>query len=153
SPDGKTLLFRSVEQLTIYQNEGVSELYRYREGDPEGIRCVSCPPGGQRAGAPPGTGSLEYPGLGPRGDIAATSSRLLSADGGRAFFETAEALTPLDTNGNDPLVGCPIVGAGFLPPACLDVYEWTAPGTPGTGCAEGSPSYSPLNGGCIYLIS
>ena len=152
SPDGRTLLFRSAAQLTTYQNEGVSELYRYREGDPGGIRCVSCPPAGQRAGEGPGTGSIEYPIMGPRGDVAAVSSRILSADGKRAFFETPEALSPLDTNGDDPLRGCPLVGASNVSPACLDVYEWLAP-EPGTGCDKESPNYSPLNAGCIYLIS
>jgi hypothetical protein len=152
SPDGKTLLFSSVEQLSAYENEGVAELYRFREGDPEGIRCVSCPPGGQRAGEGPSTGSAEYPALAPRGNIAAFSSRLLSADGERVFFETAEALSPLDTNGNSPR-GCPIVGESNVFPACLDVYEWAAPGTPGTGCDKTAPNYSPLNAGCVYLIS
>ena len=33
SPDGLTLLFRSQEQLTSYDNEGVPMLYRYRVGD------------------------------------------------------------------------------------------------------------------------
>ena len=152
SPDGKTLLFRSTEQLTAFQNEGTPELYRYREGDPEGIRCVSCPPAGQAAGAGPSTGSIEFPGIGPPDDIAAFSSRILSADGNRVFFESAEALSPLDTNGQLPR-GCPLVGKSSKFPACLDVYEWAAPETPGTGCAKGSPNYSPLNAGCIYLIS
>jgi hypothetical protein len=113
---------------------------------------VSCPPGGQIAGEEPSTGSIEYPIMGPRGNVAAFSSRLLSADGNRAFFETPEALSPLDTNGAPPR-GCPLVGASNVAPACLDVYEWAAPETPGTGCAQASPNYSPLDAGCIYLIS
>jgi hypothetical protein len=152
SPDGKTLLFRSTEQLSTYQNEGTPELYRYREGDPEGIRCVSCPPNGQLAGAGASTGSIVYPGLRPRTDIAAFSSRPLSAEGDRVFFETAEALSPLDTNGEPPQ-GCPASGSGNQKfPACLDVYEWVAPG-PETGCKEDGPNYSPLDAGCVYLIS
>ena len=152
SPDGKTLLFRSTEQLSAYENEGTPELYRYREGDPEGIRCVSCPPAGQAAGAGPSTGSVEFPVPGPRIDIGAFSSRILSADGDHVFFESAEALSPLDTNGQAPR-GCPLVGKSSKFPACLEVYEWAAPETPGTGCAKGGPNYSPLNAGCIYLIS
>jgi hypothetical protein len=150
---GKALLFRSQQQLTAYENEGTPELYRYSEGDPEGIRCVSCPPAGQAAGAGPRIGSTAYPGVGPGDDIGAFSSRILSAGGDRAFFETAEALSPLDTNGGPP-IGCPPTGSETQKfPACLDVYEWAAPETPGTGCTKGGPSYSPLNAGCIYLIS
>jgi hypothetical protein len=36
-------------------------------------------------------------------------------------------------------------------PACQDVYEWQAPNS--GGCKEASPAFSPLNGGCLYLIS
>lgn len=76
-------------------------------------------------------------------------SRNLSADGKRFFFETAEALSPADTNGAG---GCP--PAGRTPqsyPSCLDVYEWEAPEE--GSCKESAPSYSPLNDGCVYLIS
>ena len=36
-------------------------------------------------------------------------------------------------------------------PACLDVYQWEAPNT--GSCTTAAPGYSPLNEGCIYLIS
>ena len=144
--DDGTLLFRSQEQLTAYDNEEVPELYRY---DPEeGLSCVSCNPSGEAVGAGPGIGSIQFPGLSPLSS-AAVSSRFLSADGNRAFFETAEALSPTDTNGQG---GCPPSGSpSQLFPACLDVYEWEAPNT--GSCKEASPSYSPLNDGCVYLIS
>ena len=146
SEDGKTLLFRSQEPLTPYDNEGVSELYRYREGQP--LVCVSCNPTGGTAGRPPTLGTLTpsaLPGLAP----ASLASRNLSADGDRAFFETTEALVASDTNGAD---GCPVVGATLQAfPSCRDVYEWEAPES-GT-CQTSSPSYSPQNGGCLYLIS
>ena len=148
SNDGQTLLFRSREKLTPYDNEGVPELYRYRVGDDQ-IRCASCRPSGEAAQGGPSLGSVKFPEIGPKSTVAATASRNLSADGDHAFFETAEALSPLDTNGQG---GClPSGKQGF--PACLDVYEWEAPATPGGSCQESSPSYSPLNGGCIYLIS
>jgi hypothetical protein len=80
---------------------------------------------------------------------ASLASRNLSADGNRAFFETTEALVSSDTNG---VGGCPIVGAGLQEfPACRDVYEWEAPGS--GSCTKSSPAFSPLNGGCLYLIS
>jgi hypothetical protein len=149
SADGQTLLFRSQEQLSAYDNEGVPELYRFRVGDPEGIRCVSCNPAGEAAAEGPGLGRIKFPGLGPLASVEAVSSRLLSASGDRAFFETSEALVPEDTNGQG---GCPVSGTGVqFFPACNDVYEWEAAGA--EGCSESSPPYSPLNGGCIYLIS
>jgi hypothetical protein len=33
----------------------------------------------------------------------------------------------------------------------MDVYEWEAPGT--GQCEKGGPSFSELDGGCVYLIS
>jgi hypothetical protein len=145
SEDGRTLLFRSKEKLTEYDNEGIPELYRFEVGDPKGIRCVSCSPSGEAVGSGPGVGSLHYPILAPRTDVLAVSSRLLSSDGDRAFFETAESLVPEDTNGAD---GCPVFSAS---PSCLDVYEWVVSEV--GQCKEGGAAYSSLNAGCVYLIS
>jgi hypothetical protein len=151
SADGQTLLFRSQDKLTAYDNAGTAEFYRFRVGDPAGIRCVSCNPAGEAAGEGPGTGRLHFPKLGPLPSVAAVQSRILSADGEKAFFETTEALVPEDVNGQ---VKCPNVSVGEqVYPACLDVYEWEAPGTPGGSCHEGSAAYSPLNAGCVYLLS
>jgi hypothetical protein len=150
SADGKTLLFRSQEQLSAYENEGTPELYRFNSEDPEGIRCVSCNPAGEGGNGGPQMGRINFPGIGPVAfGVQSVSNRILSADGKRAFFETPEALSPADTNGQG---GCPLAGTGVQDfPACTDVYEWEAPGA-GT-CKEGGPSYSSLNGGCVYLIS
>jgi virginiamycin B lyase len=149
SADGRTLLFRSREQLTGYENAGVPELYRFRVG--EGIDCASCPPTGAAATA----GELQlgrgtFPTIGPATSFTASvSSRFLSIDGNRVFFETPEALVAADVDGED---GCPVSGTGLRgTPSCNDVYEWEAPGA-GT-CTQGGPGYSPLNGGCLYLIS
>ena len=123
---GKTLLFRSQEQLSAYDNEGVPQLYRYREGEP--IVCVSCKPTGEapEGCSPPWARSnpRRWP---PLTTPASLASRNLSADGNRAFFETTEALVASDTNG---VGGCPPVGATLQAfPACRDVYEWEAPGS------------------------
>ena len=83
--------------------------------------------------------------FGPRIEAASLSQRFFSADGNRAFFETSDALVGSDTNGQS---GCPVLQSY---PSCQDVCEWEAPGS-GT-CKAGGPSYSPLNEGCIYLIS
>jgi hypothetical protein len=148
SADGKTLLFRSQNQLTEYENEGVPELYRYR-AETKALSCISCPPSLEAVRQGPSLGSLVFPELEPSDAIEAVSSRNLSADGNRFFFQTTEALSPEDTNG---VGGCPPTGTRSIP-ACLDVYEWEAPNTPGGSCQEGGPAYSPLNAGCLYLIS
>lgn len=146
SEDGRTLLFRSQEKLTAYENEGVPELYLYRDGDPEPVRCVSCRPSGEAPGEGPRLEQIDFPanGLVPQFGTASVLSRNLSGDGSRVFFETPESLSPADTNGEK---GCPFGDY----PACTDVYEWEAPGT--GNCNPSTPSYSPLDRGCVYLIS
>jgi hypothetical protein len=148
SPDGRTLLFRSQEKLSAYENKGVPELYRYRVGDPQ-IACISCNPAGEAVGAGPSLSSVSFPDASPRPGTAELLSRVLADEGDRAFFESAEALSPLDVNGRE---ACPPVGfPGSTVPVCLDVYEWEAPGA--GSCEEGGPSYSPEDEGCLYLIS
>jgi hypothetical protein len=143
SPDGRTLLFRSKQKLTAYENNGVAEFYRYRVGEP-GLLCVTCNPTGEAPEASARLTSIEPPGVIPP-DPAELTSRNLSADGERFFFETKEALVGADT---DSAEGCPLSGL-FFP--CQDVYEWEAPGA--GNCKEGGPGYAPLIGGCLYLLS
>jgi hypothetical protein len=142
SADGRTLLFRSMEKLTSYENEGTPEFYRYRFGDPDPILCVSCnPTGAAPSFGAPRLGSIEIPGVSSF-EPSPVLTRNLSADGNRVFFETTEALLTADTNGDE---GCPSVtlnGTG----ACQDVYEWEAKGT-------GSCHWEIQDGGCLYLIS
>ncbi|HWA54660.1 MAG TPA: hypothetical protein VG816_10845 [Solirubrobacterales bacterium] len=150
SADGRTLLFRSQEQLTAYAGSGVPEYYRFRVGEP-GLRCVSCSPAGEAASGGPGFGRLHFPNLGPLPDVVSASARFLSSDGDKAFFETTEALVPEDTNAQG---GCENVGkVEQIYSSCIDTYEWEAPETPGGSCTESSPAYSPINQGCIYLLS
>jgi hypothetical protein len=151
SADGQTLLFRSQEQLTPYASGETVELYRFRVGDPEGIRCVSCDPAGEAPEEGPGFGRLRFPSLTPLLEAMSVSARVLAADGDKAFFETTESLVPEDTNGQG---GCELSGTTSQNyRACIDTYEWEAPGAPGGSCKEGSPGYSPINAGCVYLIS
>ena len=151
SADGRTLLFRSQEQLTPYAHPGTAEFYRFQAGDSEGLRCVSCSPAGEPSGEGPRFGRLHFPNLGPLPDVASVSARFLSAGGDKAFFETTESLVPEDTNAQG---GCENVGkAEQFYPSCIDTYEWEAPGTPGGSCQEGSPGYSPINAGCVFLLS
>jgi hypothetical protein len=146
SRNGQTLIFRSREKLTDYDNQGVSEFYRYRDGQ---ITCATCNPSGLAPSGAPTFATLGFPVFGPKEFAASTVPRFLSADGNRVFFETTEALVGSDTNGEG---GCPRVGSqNHLVPACQDVYEWEAPGT--GSCEVGGPGYSPNNQGCLYLIS
>jgi hypothetical protein len=168
SEDGRTLLFRSRRQLTVYDNQGPEcmtsvigsgelkrvsgpclELYLYRADEP-GLLCVSCSPTGATPARPAKLASLRPPNIGAP-ETALGLPRNLSADGSRVFFESGDPLVATDTNGYD---GCP--GWGAAPQArfnaaCQDVYEWEAPNT--GSCTESSPAYSPANGGCIYLLS
>jgi len=146
SRDGEVLLTGSQEQLTAYSNEDVPELYRYSATTGK-TACVSCRPSGEAVENGPSLGTDTFPGpiSPPLASVAMVQSRNLSIDGNRVFFETAEALVPVDTNGQ---AGCPLLGRA---PACTDTYEWEAPGT--GSCKESGPGYSPLNEGCIFLIS
>jgi len=153
SPDGRTLLLISSGRLTAYDNEGTPEFYRYRVG--EGFACLTCSPSGAAGAGGGGFQQFLYPGaLSPRYAAASLGVHLLSSDGNRAFFDTPEALVGADVNGEG---GCPgisggsLIGPGGSVPACLDVYEWEAPGT-GT-CSEATSAFSPVNQGCLYLIS
>ncbi len=146
SANGATLVFRSQRKLTPYDNHGFPELYRFRLGQGKVI-CVTCTPTAAAPNAAPNYfGSLEFSSISPNANgFGQVQPRFASTDGDRVFFETTEALVGSDKDG---AAGCPPVKSS---PSCLDVYEWEAPET-GT-CTQGGPGYSPLNEGCIYLIS
>jgi hypothetical protein len=91
TPDGTVLVFESRAQLTSYDNDGHTEIYRYDDADGS-LTCVSCNPL-----AEPATGDaqlqelrLVHPGI---------VIHNLSADGSRVFFEAKEALVERDTDG------------------------------------------------------
>jgi hypothetical protein len=149
SPDGRHLAFASssaalAQAVAGYDNTDAItgqpdlEVYVYEVGGE--LICVSCNPSGARPVG--GKVSLE---LGGGENIAAylptaTASKAplhvahaLSDSGARVFFDSFDALVPQDTNG------------------VMDVYEWEAPGS--GDCEEGASAYSPLNHGCLSLIS
>ena len=143
SADGGVLLFRSQEQLSEYDNEGNSELYRY-DAEADQLSCVSCNPTGESAAGPVRLGSIGLTAVDPARFPAFVLSRNLSTDGKRAFFETPDPLVIGDTNGKG---GCDLEGSSFLLlPSCQDVYEWEAEGT-------GSCEEDVQGGGCLYLLS
>lgn len=105
SADGSTLLFASRGRLTGDETGGHAQIYRY-DAVTDRLACVSCTSDGS---AVTGDSWLFYPPEVP-GRVPATPYRLprnLSADGSKAFFETAQKLVAADTNGKP------------------DVYEWS----------------------------
>jgi hypothetical protein len=147
TPDGKTLLFRSEDSLTGYNNispgatcqrgsprVSCHEFYLFTaSGGGSGVlRCVTCNPSGSPTSHDTLLGQTAAA-LTPSGDRNGFLTRNLSSDGSRVFFQTEEALVPQDVNGQ------------------MDVYEWEREGS--EACSPSSESYSPSAAGCIYLIS
>ncbi|HEV3071428.1 MAG TPA: hypothetical protein VGY76_08395 [Solirubrobacteraceae bacterium] len=114
SGDGTRLVFMSERSLTHYNNtvrSGVScgkdaseeplpatcqEVFLYEAGANR-LSCVSCNPSGAQPSGPSG-----IPGGTPFADGKATyRSRVLSAQGDRVFFDSADALIAQDTNGRE----------------------------------------------------
>jgi hypothetical protein len=142
SPDGRWLAFSSPTSLTGYDNRdaktGVpdTEVYLY-SADAGTLVCASCDPSGARPlgpsvvpRAPRESGSLLV-----RGKAhwqQEPGARSLD-DGGRLFFDSADALMPQDTNGS------------------TDVYEFEPAGT--GSCTAGDPTFNPVSRGCAGLIS
>jgi hypothetical protein len=129
SADGSKLLFLSKEQLTGYDNTDLntglpdSQVFLYDASAPT-LTCVSCNPS---LGRP--TGPSSVPGAVANGTAEGSTSiykpRVLSANGKRVFFDSADNLALADTN------------------IASDVYQWEAQG-------EGSCKKA---GGCVSLLS
>jgi len=102
SPDGTHVVFMSNRSLTGYDNTDAltgqpdEEVYLY-DAIGGGLTCVSCNPSGGRpvgpSGIPPATATSTRDGF--------YQSRVLSNDGRRVFFDTADALVPQDSNGQE----------------------------------------------------
>jgi hypothetical protein len=119
TPDGQVLLFESRADLTGYDHEGYTEVYRY-DALANTLTCLSCNP---TLVAPSGNGRLNLVsrgGGGPLGPSSLTGN--LRDDGRRAFFESEEALVAADTDG------------------LSDVYEWEDEGV-GSCRTEGGCVY------------
>jgi hypothetical protein len=161
SPDGDHLVFESVstslaaslgyDNADALNGKASMEVYRYdatANGGAGQLSCVSCNPTGVR---PVGQALRKSYMSVQRQDSEELKtnlwaaawiqtvihpmypSRLLSEDGDRVYFNSFDALVPQDTNG------------------AQDVYQWEAPGT--GDCSQQSPAFSPLNDGCVSLIS
>jgi hypothetical protein len=129
SPDGESLLFLSTESLSGYDNHDAStgqpdsEVFLWSTAG-GGLRCLSCNPTGERPLGPSSIPGAYANGAAP-GSTDSYKPRNLSANGRRAFFDSADALAALDTN------------------HASDAYQWEAQG-------EGSCARP---GGCLGLIS
>lgn len=94
TPDGAVLAFESRAQLTTYDNDGHTEIYRYDDSD-HSLLCLSC--NTHVSSATADARFQELMRVSPP-----TIVNNLSEDGDHVFFETAEALLAEDTNnGND----------------------------------------------------
>ena len=150
STDGTHIAFQSRAPLTHYDNTDQKngkadvEVFTYEAGG--ALACVSCNPSGAR----PSSGrELPRPYSPPEAQVVHTNvwaaawiptyehplypSNVLSANGGRLFFNSYDALVRRDTNG------------------AQDVYEWEAPGE--GSCTKEDSAFHKANGGCLYLIS
>jgi hypothetical protein len=99
NPDASFIAFISSSRVSVYDNAGHGEAYRYDAASRE-ISCVSCNPTGEAATADAGF-DPGFDGLLPVHEL-----RNVSEDG-KVFFMTGETLVPRDTNGT------------------TDVYEYT----------------------------
>jgi hypothetical protein len=149
TPDGAHIAFQSRASLSGSDNTDAAsgepdmEVFAYEAGG--ALLCVSCNSSGARPSGrqlptyyrhfnPKEKGSgvwgaawiptFEHPFYG---------SNVLSANGGRLFFNSLDPIVRRDTNG------------------VQDVYEWEAPGE--GRCTTESPAFHQANGGCVYLIS
>jgi hypothetical protein len=98
-PDGSVLVFESRGQLTAYDNDGHTEVYRFDDDD-NSLTCASCNPIGEPASADARLQELKLVN-------SPTVVRNLTNDGSRIFFESSEALVVGDTDGVN------------------DIYQWS----------------------------
>lgn len=156
SPNGKWLAFMSDRSLTGYDNrdagsgEPDEEVYLYDDESAK-LVCASCNPTGARPegieyakldnGLAGGKGvwgegqwiAANVPGWTPyETGLALYQSRYLGDDG-RLFFDSSDALSSQDTNGNE------------------DVYEFEPPGV--GSCTTAAATFGASANGCLSLIS
>ncbi len=126
TPDGGAVVFMSRQSLPVvgyphgYPNNGLEEVYVY-EAEGGGLFCVSC----SRSGEAPPSNTYGAAAFLPVSWMKTEQPQVISDDGSRVFFNSAEPLVSQDTNGK------------------LDVYEWERDGA--GSCHESE--------GCVYLLS
>jgi sugar lactone lactonase YvrE len=111
TPDGSVFVFQSFANLTPYDSEGHSEIFRYDATD-QSLLCVSCNPDGD---PPSGEAELQQVneglnhtqhqlGISPVNALSHIAN--VTSDGKAVFFQTADSLLPADGDSH------------------TDVYEW-----------------------------
>ncbi len=111
TPDGSVFVFQSFANLTSYDSEGHSEIFRYDTAD-QSLLCVSCDPGGD---PPSGEAELQQVneglnhtqhqlGISPVNALSHIAN--LTSDGNAVFFQTVDSLLSADGDGH------------------ADVYKW-----------------------------
>jgi len=159
SPNGKWLAFMSNRSLTGYDNLDAHSgrpdeevyLYHAETSDGAGLVCASCGPTGAR---PDGIEYADIENMLTGGFLVWSPSNWIAAnipawasfkqetglyqprylsDQGRVFFNSGDALSPGDINGNQ------------------DAYEYEPVGV--GDCAASSASFSERSNGCVGLIS
>jgi hypothetical protein len=96
TPDGRSLVFRSVADVTGDNDTGSSQVYFYDADADAGagaLSCLSCGPDGDPSGS--STTVLKT----NTGDLGARFPRSISDDGRRVVFSSQNPLLPRDTNG------------------------------------------------------
>lgn len=127
TPDGQALEFMSdlSQKVVGYpngtHNGGLEEVYVYEAEGGGRLFCASC----SSAGELPPVATYGASAFVPVSFQGSYQSKVISDDGMRVFFDSAEPLVPQDTNGK------------------LDVYEWER--NSAGSCSESA--------GCIYLLS
>jgi hypothetical protein len=106
TPDGRVLVFQSHANLTAYESDGHSEIYRY-EAPSETLDCISCNPLGTAAASDAWLEATGATDLNPPTN-ALSHIPNVTDDGEAVFFQTSNSLVPRDINGTQ------------------DVYEWRA---------------------------
>jgi hypothetical protein len=132
TPDGQYLAFMSNLSLTGYDNtplEGTCgaesgsvcfEVFQYDSATGR-VVCASCNPSGSRP-----LGDSRLPWVQDTDSVGTIPQPRALSDNGRVFFDSQDALSPYDTNGDTE-----------------DVYEWEPDGL--GSCAQSD--------GCVFLIS
>ncbi len=133
TPDGRQLVFESVENLTGTNGKGGREIYMYDFGS--GVSCLSCNPTGVSVNK--SGGNLNHAQL-PLSGNSTYALQDVSADGDLVFFLSNEKLVSQDSNQELTPLG------PFLPPeGPMNVYEWERDGS--GSCTRDE--------GCVYLLS
>jgi hypothetical protein len=137
TPDGKTLVFSSIQDITGYNTgligsnsggQGGNEIFRY-SATTNSVICVSCDPQNSSPNLADGRKGDGFNTYVPVSTSGTFMHRWVNSTGTEVFFDSSQALNGADSNGRQ------------------DVYEWVAPGS--ASC----PTSTSVYGGCVFLFT